>query len=128
MLVTDVKGVAYEELVEIELPDGEIRHGKVLEIDSKNALVQLFEGSSGTDIAESKVRFLGKQVELGVSEEMLGRIFDGQGRPRAPFDTAPPVVPERMNDINGAPINPSARDYPAEFIQTGFSSIDGIKR
>lgn len=126
MLVTDVKGVAYEELVEIELPDGEIRHGKVLEIDSKNALVQLFEGSSGTDIAESKVRFLGKQVELGVSEEMLGRIFDGQGRPRAPFDTAPPVVPERMNDINGAPINPSARDYPAEFIQTGFSSIDGI--
>lgn len=126
MLVTDVKGVAYEELVEIELPTGEIRHGKVLEIDSNNALVQLFEGSSGTDIAESRVRFLGKQVELGVSEEMLGRVFDGQGRPRAPFDTAPPVVPQRMDDINGAPMNPSARDYPAEFIQTGFSSIDGI--
>ncbi len=126
MLVDGVEGVAYEELVEIELPAGEIRHGKVLEIDSRMALVQLFEGSSGTDISRSKVRFLGKQVELGVSEEMLGRVFDGQGRPRAPFDTAPPIVPEKMMDINGAPINPYARDYPAEFIQTGFSSIDGI--
>ncbi len=126
MLVDRVEGVAYEELVEIELPDGEIRHGKVLEVDSRMALVQLFEGSSGTDIAGSKVRFLGKQVELGVSEEMLGRVFDGQGRPRAPFDTAPPIVPEKMMNINGAPINPYARDYPAEFIQTGFSSIDGI--
>ena len=126
MLVDGVEGVAYEELVEIELPGGEIRHGKVLEIDSRMALVQLFEGSSGTDISRSKVRFLGKQVELGVSEEMLGRVFDGQGRPRAPFDTAPPIVPEKMMDINGAPINPYARDYPAEFIQTGFSSIDGI--
>lgn len=126
MLVDGVEGVAYEELVEIELPDGEIRHGKVLEIDSRMALVQLFEGSSGTSITESKVRFLGKQVELGVSEEMLGRVFDGQGRPRAPFDTAPPIVPEKMMNINGAPINPYARDYPAEFIQTGFSSIDGI--
>lgn len=126
MLVAGVEGVAYEELVEIQLPDGEIRHGKVLEIDSLMALVQLFEGSSGTSITESRVRFLGKQVELGVSEEMLGRVFDGQGRPRAPFDTAPPIVPEKMMDINGAPINPYARDYPAEFIQTGFSSIDGI--
>lgn len=126
MLVDQVEGVAYEELVEIELPTGEIRHGKVLEIDSRMALVQLFEGSSGTDITESRVRFLGKQVELGVSEEMLGRVFDGQGRPRAPFDTAPPIVPDKMENINGAPINPYARDYPAEFIQTGFSSIDGI--
>lgn len=126
MLVDEVEGVAYEELVEIQLPDGEIRHGKVLEIDSRMALVQLFEGSSGTDIAACKIRFLGKQVELGVSEEMLGRVFDGQGRPRAPFDTAPPIVPEKMKNINGAPINPYARDYPAEFIQTGFSSIDGV--
>ncbi len=126
MLVAKVEGVAYEELVEIELPGGEIRHGKVLEVDSGTALVQLFEGSSGTDIENSKVRFLGKGVELGVSEEMLGRVFDGQGRPRAPFDTAPPIVPDRMVNINGAPINPYARDYPAEFIQTGFSSIDGI--
>ena len=126
MLVDEVEGVAYEELVEIELPDGEIRHGKVLEVDSRMALVQLFEGSSGTDITFSKVRFLGKQVELGVSDEMLGRVFDGQGRPRAPFDTAPPIVPEKMENINGSPMNPYARDYPAEFIQTGFSSIDGI--
>jgi V/A-type H+-transporting ATPase subunit B len=126
MLVDRVEGVSYEELVEIELPNGEIRHGKVLEIDSRTALVQLFEGSIGTSIENSKIRFLGKGVELGVSSEMLGRVFDGQGRPRAPFDTAPPIVPEKMNNINGAPINPFARDYPAEFIQTGFSSIDGI--
>ncbi len=126
MLVNRVEGVSYEELVEIELPGGEIRHGKVLEVDSETALIQLFEGSSGTDIENSRIRFLGKGVELGVSEEMLGRVFDGQGRPRAPFDTAPPIVPDRMININGAPINPYARDYPAEFIQTGFSSIDGI--
>jgi V/A-type H+-transporting ATPase subunit B len=126
MLVDRVEGVSYEELVEIELPSGEIRHGKVLEVDSNTALVQLFEGSSGTDIEKSRIRFLGKGVELGVSEEMLGRVFDGQGRPRAPFDTAPPIIPDRMVNINGAPINPYARDYPAEFIQTGFSSIDGI--
>jgi len=126
MLVDKVEDVSYEELVEIELADGEVRHGKVLEVDSDTALVQLFEGSSGTDIVESRVRFLGKGQELGVSEEMLGRVFDGQGRPRAPFDTAPPIVPDRMMDINGAPINPYARDYPAEFIQTGLSSIDGI--
>jgi V/A-type H+-transporting ATPase subunit B len=126
MLVEGVAEVSFEELVEIELPSGEIRHGKVLEVDSQKALVQLFEGSSGTDLAMCRVRFLGKGVELGVSTEMLGRVFDGQGRPRAPFDTAPPIVPEKMVNINGSPINPYARDYPAEFIQTGFSSIDGI--
>ncbi len=126
MLVDGVSDVSFEELVEIELPSGEIRHGKVLEVDSHKALVQLFEGSSGTDLDRCRVRFLGKGVELGVSIEMLGRVFDGQGRPRPPFDTAPPIVPEKMVNINGAPINPFARDYPAEFIQTGFSSIDGI--
>ncbi len=126
MLVDGVTEVSFEELVEIELPSGEIRHGKVLEVDSSKALVQLFEGSSGTDLDLCRVRFLGKGVELGVSTEMLGRVFDGQGRPRAPFDTSPPIVPEKMVNINGAPINPFARDYPAEFIQTGFSSIDGI--
>lgn len=126
MLVEGVSGVTYEELAEIELPGGERRHGRVLEIDGSRALVQIFEGSSGADIADSTVRFLGRGVELGVSSSMLGRIFDGQGRPRAPFDTSPPVVPERMLNINGAPLNPYARDYPAEFIQTGFSSIDGI--
>lgn len=126
MLVEGVSGVTYEELAEIELPGGERRHGRVLEIDGSRALVQIFEGSSGTDITNSTVRFLGRGVELGVSSSMLGRIFDGQGRPRAPFDTSPPIVPERMLNINGAPLNPYARDYPAEFIQTGFSSIDGI--
>ncbi len=126
MLVEQVEGVTYEELAEIELPGGETRHGRVLEIDGTMALVQIFEGSSGVDVAGSTVRFLGRGVELGVSTSMLGRVFDGQGRPRAPFDTAPPVVPDRMVNINGAPLNPFARDYPAEFIQTGFSSIDGI--
>ncbi|PIE51776.1 V-type ATP synthase subunit B [Candidatus Fermentibacteria bacterium] len=126
MMVDRVTDVSYEELVEIELPGGELRHGRVLEIDSNMAMVQLFEGSSGTDLETSKVRFLGKGQELGVSTEMLGRIFDGQGRPRPPFDNDPPIVPEKMVNINGSPINPYARDYPAEFIQTGFSSIDGI--
>lgn len=126
MLVERVQGVTYEELAEIELPGGEIRHGRVLEISGSMALVQLFEGSSGVDITRCTVRFLGRGVELGVSTSMLGRVFDGQGRPRAPFDTSPPVVPDRMVNINGAPLNPYARDYPAEFIQTGFSSIDGI--
>jgi V/A-type H+-transporting ATPase subunit B len=126
MLVQDVSGVTYEELAEIELPGGEIRHGRVLEVNGSMALVQIFEGSSGTDIGRSTIRFLGRGVELGVSESMLGRIFDGQGRPRAPFDMSPPVIPDRMLNINGAPLNPYARDYPAEFIQTGFSSVDGI--
>ena len=126
MLIDRVEGVTYEELAEIELPGGEIRHGKVLEVNGDMALVQLFEGSRGTDIVETRVRFLGKGVELGVSDELLGRVLDGQGRPRRPFDTGSPIVPEKMVDINGAPMNPYARDYPSEFIQTGFSSIDGI--
>lgn len=126
MLVDRVQGVTYEELAEIELPGGEIRHGKVLEVDGSLALVQLFEGSRGTDVSRSKVRFLGKGVELGVSRELLGRVLDGQGRPRPPFDTGAAILPEKMVNINGMPINPYARDYPAEFIQTGFSSIDGI--
>lgn len=126
MLVDRVEGVTYEELAEVELPGGEIRHGKVLEVDGSMALVQLFEGSRGTDVARSKIRFLGKGVELGVSRELLGRVLDGQGRPRPPFDTGAAILPEKMVNINGLPINPYARDYPAEFIQTGFSSIDGI--
>lgn len=123
MLVEEVEGVKYEELVEIELPGGEIRHGKVLEIDQDRALVQLFEGATGVDVYRSKVRFLGKGVELSVSEDMLGRIFDGQGRP---IDDGPKILPEKRLDINGAPLNPYARDYPSEFIQTGISCIDGL--
>lgn len=123
MLVDQVEGVKYDELVEIELADGEIRRGKVLEVDQNTALVQLFEGSSGININQCKVRFLGKGVELPVSEDILGRVFDGFGRPR---DEGPKIIPETRLDINGVPINPSAREFPSEFIQTGISAIDGL--
>ncbi|HEX30205.1 TPA: V-type ATP synthase subunit B [Candidatus Poribacteria bacterium] len=123
MLVEQVAGVKYDELVEIELQTGEIRHGRVLEVDGDRALVQLFEGARGVNIFQSKVRFLGRGVELPVSLDMLGRIFDGQGRP---IDGGPEIIPEKKLDINGNPINPYARDYPSEFIQTGISCIDGL--
>jgi len=123
MLISGVSGVKYEELAEIELPNGEVRRGRVLEVNGDKALLQLFEGATGIDIPGSKVRFLGKSVELGVSPEMLGRIFDGQGRP---IDDGPEIIPEERRDINGSPINPYARDYPNEFIQTGISCIDGL--
>lgn len=123
MLVRGVEGVTYEELGEIELANGEIRRCRVLEIDGSNALVQLFENSAGINIANSKVRFLGRGIEFGVSPDMLGRIFDGMGRP---MDGGPEIIPEKRLDINGQPINPAARDYPDEFIQTGVSAIDGL--
>jgi len=123
MLVEGVEGVKYEELAEIELPSGEIRRGRVLEVHRDKALLQLFEGATGIDIPSSRVRFLGRGVELGVSREMLGRVFDGQGRP---IDDGPDIIPEERRDINGSPINPYARDYPNEFIQTGISCIDGL--
>ncbi|MBR1746704.1 MAG: V-type ATP synthase subunit B [Clostridia bacterium] len=123
MLVEGVEGVKYDELVEIEQADGERRNGKVLEINGDKALVQLFEGSSGLQISTAKARFLGKSIELGVSEDMLGRVFDGMGRPR---DNGAPVIPEKRININGQPINPVARNYPDEFIQTGISAIDGL--
>jgi len=123
MLVEGVEGVKYEELAEIELPSGEIRRGRVLEVHKDKALLQLFEGATGIDIPSSRVRFLGRGVELGVSREMLGRVFDGQGRP---IDDGPDIIPEERRDINGSPINPYARDYPNEFIQTGISCIDGL--
>ena len=123
MLVKKVENVTYDELGEIELPNGEIRRCKVLEINRDNALVQLFESSAGINLADSKVRFLGKSIELAVSSDMLGRVFDGMGNPR---DGGEPVIPEKKLDINGEPINPAARDYPNEFIQTGISAIDGL--
>jgi len=123
MLVEQVEGVTYEELVEIELPNGELRRGKVLEVNRDKALVQLFEGAWGVDVPNSRVRFLGRGIEIGVSKEILGRAFDGQGRP---IDGGPELIPEQRLDINGSPINPYARDYPSEFIQTGFSCIDGL--
>ncbi|XOQ45022.1 MAG: Archaeal/vacuolar-type H+-ATPase subunit B/Vma2 [Clostridium sp.] len=123
MLVRGVEDVAYNELGEIELANGEKRRCKVLEIDGGNALVQLFESSTGINLDNSKVRFLGRSMELGVSEDMLSRIFDGLGHP---IDGGPEILPEKRLDINGLPMNPAARSYPQEFIQTGVSAIDGL--
>lgn len=123
MLVEGVEGVKYNEMVEIVAADGAIRRGKVLEINRDKALVQLFEPSQGLQMSSSKARFLGKSMELAVSEDMLGRVFDGIGNPR---DGGAPVIPEDRLDVNGQPINPAARDYPDEFIQTGVSAIDGL--
>ena len=123
MLVDGVSGVKYDELVEIVQENGENRRGKVLEINGDKALVQLFESSQGLKIATSKARFLGRSIELSVSYDMLGRVFDGLGEP---IDGGPAIIPEKRLDINGAPINPAARDYPSEFIQTGISAIDGL--
>jgi V/A-type H+-transporting ATPase subunit B len=123
MLVKGVQGAAYNELAEIILQNGEVRRCKVLEVNGSNALVQLFESSAGINLAESKVRFLGHSLELPVSEDMLGRVFDGLGRPA---DGGPELLAEDRLDINGLPMNPAARDYPSEFIQTGISSIDGL--
>ena len=123
MLVRGVEGVTYNELGEIELFSGEKRRCKVLEIDGGNALVQLFESSTGINLSNSKVRFLGRSMELGVSEDMLSRVFDGLGRP---IDGGPEILPEKRLDVNGLPMNPAARNYPQEFIQTGISAIDGL--
>ena len=123
MLVQGVENVAFDELAEIELANGEKRRCRVLEIDGGNALVQLFESSTGINLASSKVRFLGRSMELGVSEDMLSRVFDGLGRP---IDDGPDILPEERLDINGLPMNPAARNYPQEFIQTGISAIDGL--
>ena len=123
MLVKDVENVAYDELGVIELPSGETRSCRVLEINGSNALVQLFESAAGINLADSKVKFLGRGMEFAVAEDMLGRVFDGLGRP---IDNGPEIIPEKRLDINGLPMNPSARDYPNEFIQTGVSAIDGL--
>ena len=123
MLVRDVEDVTYDELGEIILPSGEKRLCKVLEVNGSDALVQLFESSTGINLKDSVVRFLGHGTELAVSPDILGRVFDGMGRPK---DGGPEIIPDKMLDINGLPMNPAARDYPAEFIQTGVSAIDGL--
>lgn len=123
MVVSDVEGVKYEELVDISLQSGEKRRGRVLSITEDKAVIQLFEGTSGINMKETTVRFLGKPMELGVSSDMIGRTFDGLGNP---IDDGPAILPKDRRDINGAPINPTAREYPDEFIQTGVSSIDGL--
>ena len=123
MLVRGVEGVTFNELGDIELANGEIRRCSVLEVDGSNALVQLFESAAGINVATSKVRFLGRNLELPVSPDILGRVFDGLG---SPIDGGPPIIPDKRMDINGLPMNPAARDYPNEFIQTGVSAIDGL--
>ena len=123
MVVRRVSGVTYDELGEIELPDGTVRRCQVLEVNGDNAVVQLFESSAGINLKESKVRFLGHPLQLGVSGDMLGRVFNGMGKP---IDGGPEILAEEYRDINGLPMNPAARDYPNEFIQTGISTIDGL--
>ena len=121
MVVEQVSGVTYNELAEIELADGSVRRCKVLEVNGDKAVVQLFESSAGINLKESRIRFLGHPLELGVSGDMLGRVFNGMGQP---IDGGPAILAEKRLDINGQPINPAARDYPNEFIQTGISTID----
>ncbi|WP_287587713.1 V-type ATP synthase subunit B [Mogibacterium sp.] len=123
MVVKGVEDVGYDELGEIELANGELRHCKVLELNGTDAVVQLFENSAGMNLKESKVRFLGHGNQLGVSLDMLGRVFDGMGRP---IDGGTEIIPDRYMDINGLAMNPAAREYPSEFIQTGVSAIDGL--
>ena len=123
MMVDCVENIKYDELVEIHEKDGSVRLGKVLEAKGNTALVQLFEGAHGLQISDSKARFLGHSLELSVSPDMIGRIFDGVGRPK---DGGSPIISDIKLNINGTPINPAARDYPAEFIQTGISAIDGL--
>ncbi|MDT2596022.1 V-type ATP synthase subunit B [Enterococcus dongliensis] len=123
MAIDKVEGIKYEELLEVRLSNGEIRRGQVLEIHEDKALVQIFEGTSGINLKESTARFLGHPLELGVSEDMVGRVFDGLGRPK---DGGPEILAEKNVDINGEVINPVSRDYPDEFIQTGISAIDHL--
>jgi len=123
MLVGGVEGVKYQELVQITLPSGEVRRGQVLEVEGDKALVQVFEGTTGVDVPSAKIRFMARGITIDLSPEILGRVFGGLGRPR---DGGPAIIPDRRVDVNGAPINPYAREYPNEFIQTGVSPIDGL--
>ena len=123
LLVEQVEGAKYGELVEIEFPDGSVGLGNVLEVSEDRVLIQSFEGTRGLDTENTRVRFRGRGMELSVSRDLLGRVFDGLGRP---MDDGPEIIPDRRLDINGSPINPFARDYPSDFIQTGISAIDGL--
>jgi V/A-type H+-transporting ATPase subunit B len=123
LLLEHVEGAKYGELVEVEFPDGSVGLGNVLEVNEDRVLVQSFEGTRGLNVENTRVRFRGRGLELGVSRDILGRVFDGLGRP---IDGGPEIIPDRRVDVNGNPINPFARDYPADFIQTGISAIDGL--
>lgn len=123
LLVEKIEGAKFDEVAEIELPSGEIRTGKILEVEEDKALIQVFEGTDGLDIKTTKIRLKGRGLEINVSPDMLGRAFSGLGKP---IDDGPQIIPIKKLDINGMPINPYARDYPNDFIQTGISSIDGL--
>jgi V/A-type H+-transporting ATPase subunit B len=123
VIVEEVAGIKYEELVSVELSDGDTRTGKVLEVDGDRAMIQLFEGTTGVDIHTSRVRCFGRGIQIALSDDILGRVFDGMG---SPIDDGPSIIAQKRLDINGSPINPYARDYPEEFIQTGISAIDGL--
>jgi len=123
MIVEGIKDVGYGEVVRIKTSEGEKRLGQVLEISEGKAVVQVFEGTRGLDTKGTSVQFTGKPMEVGISMDMMGRIFDGVGNP---IDGSPSPIPEEMRDVNGSPINPSAREYPRDPIQTGISTIDGM--
>jgi V/A-type H+-transporting ATPase subunit B len=123
MLVRDIAGIGYGELAEIRLPDGEMRRGRVLEVEENSALVQIFEGTSGMTPVGTSVRFLGRGLEIPLSPDVVGRVFDGFARP---IDGGPEILPDKLADINGSPINPCSRAYPNEFIETGVSAIDAV--
>ncbi|MEM3254735.1 MAG: HAS-barrel domain-containing protein, partial [Fervidicoccaceae archaeon] len=123
LFVKASSGVAFDELVEVELSSGEKRRGRVLDVSRGVAVIQVFEGTTGISTTGTIVRFLGKTLELGVSEDMLGRIFNGLGDP---IDGGPSIIADDKRDINGEPLNPSSRAYPKDFIQTGVSAIDGM--
>ncbi|MCL2333160.1 MAG: V-type ATP synthase subunit B [Actinomycetia bacterium] len=123
IIVRGVSEAAYDETVEITMPDGTTRTGQVLEVEGENAVVQVYEGTTGIDVEVTAVRFMGEVARIGVSQELLGRVLDGAGRP---IDGGKPIVPEERRDINGAPINPVQRDEPSDFIETGVSAIDGL--
>ncbi len=123
LIVEGVEGVKYEEMVEVELSDGSKRHGRVLEVSEDRAVVQMFEEAQGLEVEGAKATFLGRTMEIGVSKDILGRVFNGAGQAR---DGLPEIVPEKRLDINGAPLNPYSRDFPNDFIQTGISTIDGL--
>ncbi|MGB9858201.1 MAG: V-type ATP synthase subunit B, partial [Dictyoglomaceae bacterium] len=123
VFVENIEDVKYGELVEVKLSSGEIRQGQVLEAYEGAALIQMFTSTQDLSIQGMRVKFLGHILEINLSPAILGRTFDGLGRPR---DGGPPIIPEKKMDINGSPINPYARAYPSEFIQTGISAIDGM--
>jgi V/A-type H+-transporting ATPase subunit B len=123
LFIDKASGVHFNEVVDVVAPDGELRRGQVLEIDRGRAVIEVFAGTRGLDLAATRVRLVGDSARLGVGTGLLGRILDGSGDP---IDDAPPVMPEAFWDVSGLPINPAAREYPTAFIETGISAIDGL--